>query len=243
MTNFSICCVFLRRTSLARDGVRPPEQMSPHGSMPRSHPLTAAQPVSTDNNSQQCLAAPRASANQTMTSCAPLPSATPVPRRCFPAFSPQRETDGGRKCVCQMSMGKWTMRERNRMMHGDKPGLRDTALQFELAEKLLCDSTTPWSVKKSHRGTKTVCLEAKRHWISPKIHQRPPLKGHSPKVSVESPAHGFSKETLLPTFSNVCFRLLELHQWTSICFHYNAATGRRSGFVFTFGPICPLDSR
>lgn len=65
--------------------------------------------------------------------------------------------------VCQMSMGKWTMRDSNRMMHGDKQGLRDMAVQFELAETLLYDSTTPQSVKKSHQGTKTVCLEAKKH--------------------------------------------------------------------------------
>lgn len=62
--------------------------------------------------------------------------------------------------VCQMSMGKWTMRDSNRMMHGDKPGLRDAAVQFEIAEKLLCDSTTPQSVRKSHRGRR---LEAKKH--------------------------------------------------------------------------------
>lgn len=54
--------------------------------------------------------------------------------------------------VCQMSMRKWTIRDSNRMMHGDKPGLRDAAVQFELAEKLLCDSTTPRSIKKSRRG-------------------------------------------------------------------------------------------
>lgn len=139
-------------------------QMSPHGFLPCFCLLPLFMPtglIVLKNNIQQCLTAPKASANKRITSCILLHRITPVPCLYFPTFyheTKQMDRRRQRKEVrvrCPWESGPWgTLMGWSTETESVSKAWTETTGQLKRAEKSPCDWRTPRSVKWLLRGNK-----------------------------------------------------------------------------------------